>query len=210
MESRSVWLDIPLGDYEGHMALPSVGQAAMLADQLALLIARTSPRSIAIAGCAGGNGLERVGPPVERVVAIDINPAYLDAVRARHAHRVRGLELHCGDVQSPVLSFEPVDLIFAGLIFEYVDPMPALATFRRNARPAAVLVALLQLPTGGHEAISPSPFRTLGKLAGEMRLVDPAELERAATAAGFISEDSRVIGLASGKRFHLRIFVARR
>jgi hypothetical protein len=28
------WLSIPLDDYEGHMSLPAVGQARMIAEQL--------------------------------------------------------------------------------------------------------------------------------------------------------------------------------
>ena len=206
---RNAWLDIPLEDYEAHMALPSIGQARMLSDQLQLLTARKSPRSIAVAGCAGGNGLERLGPGVTRIVAIDINPAYLAALEARHSAPLPGLEVHCADVESPALTFEPVDLIYAGLIFEYVDAAAALATFKRNARPGAALAVLLQLPGEGQDAVSPSPYRTLSKLAGSMRLVPPAQLQRAAAAAGFVLEDLRVIGLNSGRRFHLQLFEAR-
>ena len=54
------WREIPLSDYEAHMSLPSVGQARMLADQLALLLERHAPISVAIIGCAGGNGLDRI------------------------------------------------------------------------------------------------------------------------------------------------------
>jgi SAM-dependent methyltransferase len=206
--ARSAWLDIPLDDYEGHMALPSIGQAAMLADQLALLIARSAPRSVAVAGCAGGNGFEILGPPVERVAAIDINPAYLDALRARHGPRLGGLELLCADIESPETKFAPVDLIYAGLILEYVDLGAALATFRRNANPGATLAALIQLPAAGQEAVSPSPYESLRKLEHAMRLVAPAALREAAAEAGFLRRDSRTLGLSSGKRFHLEVFAA--
>ena len=50
---RSPWLDIPLADYEGHMSLPEVGQARLLADLLAAAIDRHALRSIAVLGCAG-------------------------------------------------------------------------------------------------------------------------------------------------------------
>jgi hypothetical protein len=49
----SPWLDIPLDDYEGHMSLPTVGQAAMIADLLGRAIMRWSPARIAVIGCAG-------------------------------------------------------------------------------------------------------------------------------------------------------------
>jgi hypothetical protein len=54
---RNPWLDIPLTDYEGHMSLPSVDQARFLADRFGELVERYTPKSIAIIGCAGGNGL---------------------------------------------------------------------------------------------------------------------------------------------------------
>jgi hypothetical protein len=208
MSGRSAWLDIPLDDYEGHMGLPSIGQAAMLADQLTLLIARSAPRSVAVAGCAGGNGFERIGPPVERVVAVDINPAYLDTLRARHGRRLRGLEVHCADIESPETKLAPVDLIYAGLILEYVDLGAALATFRRAANPGATLAALIQLPATGQEAVSPSPYGSLGKLKDAMRLIAPDALRDAAATAGFLRRDSRTLGLPSGKRFHLEVFAA--
>lgn len=66
------------------MSLPSVGQARMLADQLALLIERHTPSSVAIIGCAGGNGLDRIDSSrVERIVAVDINPEYIAAAELR-------------------------------------------------------------------------------------------------------------------------------
>jgi hypothetical protein len=148
----------------------------MLADQLGLLIARHAPRSVAVAGCAGGNGLE----------------------------------LHCANVGSAALRFAPVDLIYAALIFEYVDAAAALAALRRNLRAGGVLATLVQLPAAGHSSISASPYRSLAALSGSMRLIAPADLGRAAAAAGFVLDDSRAIGLASGKRFHLQVFAARR
>jgi len=107
---RNPWLDIPLQDYEGHMSLPSVGQAQMLANQLGLLIERHAPRSAAIIGCAGGNGIDRIGPgQLERLVALDINPAYVEAVGTRYANRVPGLELCRADVGQDAISPSPYE-----------------------------------------------------------------------------------------------------
>lgn len=55
---KNPWLAIPLADYEGHMALPAVGQARMLADLFESLLREFLPQSVAIIGCAGGNGFE--------------------------------------------------------------------------------------------------------------------------------------------------------
>jgi hypothetical protein len=66
------WLQIPLRDYEGHMAHATVAQARMLSAVLRETAAELQPRSLAILGAAEGNGLEAVDPALERrVVALD-------------------------------------------------------------------------------------------------------------------------------------------
>jgi 2-polyprenyl-3-methyl-5-hydroxy-6-metoxy-1,4-benzoquinol methylase len=73
-------------------------------------------------GCAGGNGLEQFESTcVQRVVAVDINPKYIAVSRIRYANRLANLDLRCADVESPGLQFEPVELIYAALIFEYTS-----------------------------------------------------------------------------------------
>ena len=103
---RNPWLDIPLGDYEGHMALPSIGQSQLIADQLDALLRMHAPSSVAIVGCAGGNGLERlIDTSVSRVVGVDINPQYVEEARRRYEGRVRSLTLLVGDIQTSALLF---------------------------------------------------------------------------------------------------------
>jgi SAM-dependent methyltransferase len=205
----SPWLEIPLADYEGHMSLPSVGQAAMLAEQLLRLMIAYSPASVAIIGCAGGNGLECIAAgAAERVIAVDINPLYLQETAARHAARLPRLELHCADVESEELPFEPVDLLYAALIFEYVKLPQALARLRRACRSGGVLAALLQAAHAEYPPVSASPYVSLQSLAPLITLRSPHEFEWQAAAAGFTLEDSRGIELASGKRFQLLLFRA--
>ena len=189
------------------MSLPTIGQARMLADEFELLIERESPGSVAIVGCAGGNGLERIAPgKVRRVVAVDINPRYVEETGRRHAGRLAGLELICADVQSAELRFEPVDLVYAALIFEYVDAAWTLATLQRNCKAGGTLAILLQLHDRGQQAVSPSPYRSLSSLAPVLRLVSPPELASKAAAAGFVAAESRTIAPDSGKRFQLQTF----
>ena len=52
------WLDVPLADYEGHMALPGIAQAQLLSDEFERVLANFSPVSVAVIGCACGNGLD--------------------------------------------------------------------------------------------------------------------------------------------------------
>ena len=91
------WLEVPLADYENHMNSAGVEQLAALSELFAEALAYCQPESVAVIGIAGGNGLDRVDNTVtRRVVGIDINPAYLDAVRQRF-EQMPGLELICAD-----------------------------------------------------------------------------------------------------------------
>jgi hypothetical protein len=122
---KNPWLEIPLADYEGHMALPYVDQARMLAEAFESLLREYRPASVAVIGCAGGNGFERISPvQTKRVVGLDLNPEYITAARNRFNGFFESLELIAGDVQGAAVAFAPVQLIFAGLVFEYVNPPP--------------------------------------------------------------------------------------
>jgi SAM-dependent methyltransferase len=205
---RNPWLDIPLADYEAHMALPAVGQAAMLATQLELLLAQFAPRSVAVIGCAGGNGFDRIDTRItSRVVAVDINAHYLEAVQHRYGQRIPGLECCVANVEAAPLRVAPVDLIYAALLFEYVDPGRTLVNLARLARPGGVLGAVLQLP-GHATVVSPSPFATVQTLASALHPVPPDALVANATAAGFSLLERRTLDLASGKSFAVLAFRA--
>jgi ubiquinone/menaquinone biosynthesis C-methylase UbiE len=203
---RNLWLDIPLDDYEAHMALPQVGQARLLSDALAEAMRVHRPRSLAVLGCAGGNGLERIREgEVDRVVGIDINPHYIDAARTRFSGRISGLELLVGDIQNDRFAFDPVEMAFAGLLFEYLDARAALPAVRSMLTPRGVLVVVLQLPSSSGE-VTPSPYRSLGALSGVLHLLPPEEFERRALESGFTALDSSLLTASGGKRFHAQGF----
>lgn len=89
------------------MALPQIAQAQLLAAELTRTAAEVSARSVAVVGCSGGNGLSALTADVRRIVAIDINPIYIEAVRQRfEAHSVV-LELFVADIQKGVPSCAP-------------------------------------------------------------------------------------------------------
>ena len=202
---RSPWLDIPLGDYEGHMLLPSVGQAEMLSDQLGRIVIELDPDSVAVLGCAGGNGFHRI-PPDRRIVGVDINPHYIAAAAERYAAICPRLELHTTDVGSEAPPIEPVSLVFAGLLFEYVPPQSALRFVRSICREGGILAAVLQLPLEGTGVVSRSPFQSLESLESVFHLVSPEELEAAAARAGFQLRSRDQVCLPSGKSFAIRTF----
>ncbi len=189
------------------MSHPSIAQAAMLADHFERLVLRYMPRSLALIGCAGGNGLERLASgQVARIVAVDINPRYVEQTGIRHGRRLQNLELRCADVQSAALAFEPVELLYAALLFEYVDVAVTLAALRRHCRAGAILATALQLPYASQAAVSASPYASLGALAAAISLVAPAELTRSAAGCGFSLLDSASLVAPAGKEFCFQTF----
>ena len=201
------WLSIPLAEYEGHMALPEIGQAEVLAAELEFVVRQYSPKSVAVIGCAGGNGLDRlVESGVERIVGIDINPAYVETVRRRFGSRIPGLELHVADIQSVLPHIASVDLIFAALILEYVDVPMTMRAFQKLCVPDGALVVTLQAASPNVEKTSPSPYKSIQLLAPAMRLLDQGDVQERAIAAGFSLASSRVVSLRSGKDFVVLCF----
>ena len=201
------WFDIPLEDYESHMSLPTVGQGQLIAQQMEDLVREHAPASVAVIGCAGGNGFERlVGSTVSRVVGVDINAQYVERVRERFAATLPGLELFAVDIQSGEAIFDPVDLIYAALVFEYVDVRAAMKTLRRHCQPTGVLITLTQLPHESLGHISASPYTSLEKLEPAMRLVASDNLLCEATRAGFALHTSKTIATPAGKQFALHTF----
>lgn len=200
-------MQIPLEDYEGHMALPAIGQARMLGDELAIALREHRPRSLCVVGCAGGNGFERLAnAAVDRVVGIDINPDYLDIAHRRHAGRIPGLELYVADIQQPLPDCLPVDLVYAALVLEYVDVAAAMQAFRGLCLPNGRLVVILQAPDPALKAVSDSPYPSLQMLGSEMRLRQSAEVVDHARAAGFNLVVSRELKLPSRKSFEVLTF----
>lgn len=204
---RNPWLDIPLPDYEAHMSLPTIGQSRLLADQLDTLVRTYSPCGVAIVGCAGGNGFERLlGTSVTRVVGVDINPVYIEQARRRFEGRIPGLELLAADIQSPESLFDPIDLIYAALVLEYVDLEQAMSALGRHCKPNGILAVLSQLPHETLTEVSPSPYTSLRLLAPGMRLVPAEELKMQASQAGFVPERSSTVVSSGGKRFSVDEF----
>ena len=205
---RNPWLDVPLADYEAHMALPQVGQAQLLRELLGAVLDECAPRSVAVLGCAGGNGLEQaVARGLERVVGIDLNPDYVASARARFT-QVPSVELEVRNLETDSLGIAPVELVYAGLLFEHVDPAQVLDRVLPLLAPAGTLVAVLQLPSAAVDTITPSPFMSLKSLAAVMHLVPPERLRELAVERGYVPLDARTVPTSGGKRLHVETFRA--
>ena len=208
--AQSPWLQIPLADYEAHMASCEVDQASLLADIFSGVLARFRPASAAVIGCAGGNGFDRIDPrTTTRVVGMDINPEYLDATARRHSQDFRELVLCHADIAGNGLPLAPVDLSYAALVFEYVEIAAALRNLSSLCRDAGHLVAVLQLPSSQLAAITPTAIPSIMRLAPAMKLVDPAEFVEAARRVGFARVESTQVTSSMGKPFAIQIFQRR-
>jgi hypothetical protein len=163
--SVNPWLSIPLEEYESHMS--EVRQSELLSELFREALDRCRPRSVAILGIAGGNGLEHIDATVTtRIVGIDINSPYLQQVRSRYAH-LPGLELHEVDLSAGLPAIEPVELVHAALIFEHALCLPAAVSM---TAPGGHLAVVLQ--ERGASAID---WHDLGKT---MRFIDPDAFRR--------------------------------
>jgi len=203
------WKSIPLKDYENHMALPAIGQAGMLAREFRLLLNDYPAEAGMLIGCAGGNGFDeaaKVG--ISRLVGLDINENYIAEAQRRFSQKIAGLELYCVNIEDEFPEISGVDLVFAALVFEYVNVRKAMRNIRSVCRPNAVLGALVQMPKSSATAVSASPYTSLQSLSAIMRLVPRQEIRVAAESAGFALIGERMITLESGKEFSHQLFRA--
>jgi len=199
---RHPWLEIPIADYEAHMALPSVGQAQLLGTALQRTITQFQPCSLAVLGVAGGNGLEfaqRAG--VRRLVALDFNPDYLALCSRRYATSFAEFEpvLHDLSQGPPVIT--PVECIFAGLVLEYLCVASFCGYLASLLTIGGSFAALLQLPSPTLPEVSPSPFASLSRLEPAFSFVHPASLHESLVAHGFARIGTDRYDLDSGKSF---------
>ena len=98
---KNTWLDIELSDYENHMALPGVAQSQYLSKYFFELLESYQPSTVAIFGCSGGNGLEKIdGKKLEKIICVDINPDFLKEAENRYKDNFRNIEFVCQDIAS--------------------------------------------------------------------------------------------------------------
>jgi SAM-dependent methyltransferase len=204
---KNPWLDIPLSDYEAHIALPGVAQTQLLADILAGQLQSLQPTSLAVLGCAGGNCFERIDPDVtSRVIGVDLNGPYLKEARNRFGKSFRALELVEGDIQNDTIAFGPVELIYAALILEYVNVDATFLHLHRLLSPGGTLVTVIQLSNADIAAVTPSPYSSLQSLESIMRLIAPEFLTEDARRNCLTQTSSSTRQAPGGKRFQVQTF----
>jgi hypothetical protein len=201
------WSDIPLADYERHMNSPEVRQLGALSDLFAEAVALRHPASIAVLGVAGGNGLDRIDDKITgRVVGLDVNPRYLDAVRKRYAE-LPGLELHRVDLTEETISIEPVQLVHVALVFEHAGVGRALENAISLVAAGGAFSVVLQLPGEAGQDVGKGGFASIQKLASQFSLIDPAGFRAAMEERNFRLVHETRRALPAGKAFWMGIFL---
>lgn len=115
------WVKIPLSDYENHMKLDSVMQLQTMNQMMKGQFEAYPVRTVMILGIAGGNGLEHIdGNKFEKVYGIDINEAYLKAVKERYSCISGILECIPLNLLEEADKLPQADLMIANLLIEYI------------------------------------------------------------------------------------------
>jgi len=140
------------------------------------------------------------------MVGIDINPAYLATAAEQFQERLSGLQLLLADIETEEVTFEPVALMYAALVFEYVNVESVLAQLPSLLQPGGLLCTVVQLPSASVPAITPSSFASLAQLSTKIRLVAPQELSAIAAKNGLLEIEAQILTLPSRKRFQLQVF----
>lgn len=95
---------------------------------------------VADLGCGTGNVAERLAPFVRRVIAVDREPAMLDAARERLA-RFSNIEFRAGDLNELPLASGELDAAVIMLVLHHVEePSVSMREVARALRPGGVVL----------------------------------------------------------------------
>jgi hypothetical protein len=200
------WLTVPLADYEGHMRSAEIQQLGGLSDLFAEAVARCRPASIAVLGIAGGNGLDHIDATVtKRIVGLDVNASYLDAVRQRYSF-LCGLELYCIDLAEQIIDLQPVQLVHAALVFEHAGTGRCLENALSLVGPGGTLSVVLQLPSEIEQGVGTSGFPSIQNLKCHFSLIDPIWLSETLETRNLRLMHETRRPVPAGKEFWMGIF----
>jgi len=199
---QNPWLQIPTEDYEEHMSAPNVLQLQMLNKIFADELNEFQPKSIAVLGCAAGNGFEHlINKNIEQIVGVDVNQEYLSVCKKRFEKKLPQLELVCADLNDAEFPNSSFDLIHAALVFEYVKVELVLSKISRWLKPEGILSVVLQLPGNTSTPVSETPYQSLKLLNSIMKLIEPEVFREKVRQYELNEIGNYKIKLQSGKSF---------
>ena len=207
MDETNPWLRVSSADYEGHMGPGCADQLAPLATVFGEVLRLLRPARVALLGCATGNGLEHVDIAVTRqLLAVDVNPAYVDATRARHSRLGPALSATFADLEKWPLPAGAFDLVHAALVLEHVNPDLVVPNLAQAVAPGGHASVVLQLPSASTNAITPSPVASIMALEPTFHLIAPETLTERMRAAGLALERASTVPLKNGKALYVGVF----
>ncbi len=198
-DMRNPWRDVPLDQYEKHMAEQKIYQLQELNRLMERQLNGYDVHSVAILGVAGGNGLEHIAAgQYKTIVGVDINENYLNTCWRRYPQLQSCLQLLCVDLRQSEISLPQVDLVVADLILEYIG-MGAFFHCLAVVKPEIVSCVVQQ---NQKEAfVSPSPYsQGLQKVEDIHQDIDPAELVALMKGSGWSVILREEIPMPNGKR----------
>lgn len=197
------WLNIPFSDYENHMA--EVGQSQILSKLFADCLNDYKPATVALLGCATGNGLENIcDQQIPSIHAVDINPVFLDQLNQRFAGAIPDLSTHCIDLQNEELPFSGIDLIFCGLLLEYVEPETVVPKLAEVLASNGVIVFVIQQSLSS-SFVTKTRFTSLEKLSGFGREIKTEDLTAILSKSNLVVDKSIDIQVNDSKLFKVLV-----
>lgn len=186
----NVWNTIPLEDYELHMQHETVGQLYLLNDLTKKYLGKLNPKIVMFLGIAGGNGLEHIDNKVtSQVFGIDINQNYLNETKKRFKDQIPNLSLINIDISSrKTKKITKANLIWAALIFEYVETDTCFEFINSNIQENGYLIVTIQ-ENNGVSSVSQTGIETIKSAGLIFRLISESDLVSVADKFGFCKID---------------------
>jgi len=204
---ENVWNSIPLQDYELHMQHETVGQLQLLSELTNKYLERVKPNIVIFLGIAGGNGLEHIDNGVTRqVYGIDINQNYLHETKERFKNRIRNLHLINIDISSGEKEkVTKASLIWAALIFEYVETDACFEFINNNIQDNGYLIVTIQ-DNNGLSSVSKTGIESIKSAGKIFKQISEHELLSGAAKIGFYKVDFEENLLPNGKSLKTYMF----
>ena len=192
------WEAIGLETYENHMKLDSVRQLQALNTLMQRQLAACPADTVMILGIAGGNGLEHIrSDQFRRVYGVDINEAYLNAVRERYP-QLESLECLRIDLTTESEKLPEAQLLIANLLIEYIG-YPAFQRAVLQSAPDHVS-CVIQINTDAESWVSDSPYlHEFDGLDAVHHQMDAAVLTDAMHEIGYADVLTETESLPNGK-----------
>jgi len=206
MNTDNPWLHIPAEDYENHMSSVNIGQLQALNAITNNKLEYLRPISLAILGCATGNGFEHVNNHVTKLVyGIDVNQQYLNVARERYENKIDDFRLLQADLNTDEVDVKDIDLTIAALVFEYLDLSVTIPKIKKIMACDGTLIVILQ-HTLKSDFVSDTNIESMKSLSSISKNVSEFDFSAKAAKYGLIKIKRETYKLNQDKEFILLTF----